>query len=90
MGAKPGDRIFVSGTIGDAALGLRLRRDAALADPKVAADFGRWRNLARERAEIENAFIDKITTAMVNIVKTGLAAPSGHAAEISSTFFSER
>jgi thiamine-monophosphate kinase len=30
MGAKPGDRIFVSGTIGDAALGLRLRRDAAL------------------------------------------------------------
>jgi thiamine-monophosphate kinase len=31
MGAKPGDRVFVSGTIGDAALGLRLRRDPALA-----------------------------------------------------------
>jgi thiamine-monophosphate kinase len=27
-GAKPGDRIFVSGTIGDAALGLALRRGA--------------------------------------------------------------
>ncbi|MEK9596078.1 MAG: thiamine-phosphate kinase [Rhodospirillaceae bacterium] len=26
-GAQPGDRIFVSGSIGDAALGLRLRRD---------------------------------------------------------------
>lgn len=31
MGAKAGDRVFVSGTIGDAALGLRLRRDPALA-----------------------------------------------------------
>jgi thiamine-monophosphate kinase len=30
-GAKPGDAIFVSGPIGDAALGLALRRDAALA-----------------------------------------------------------
>jgi len=28
-GAKPGDRIFVSGTIGDAALGLALRRGAS-------------------------------------------------------------
>src|SRR5205085_5498584 len=30
-GAKPGDRIFVTGTIGDAALGVKLRRDPALA-----------------------------------------------------------
>src|SRR5579872_1211089 len=29
--AKPGDRIVVTGTIGDAALGVRLRRDRALA-----------------------------------------------------------
>jgi thiamine-monophosphate kinase len=29
-GARPGDAIYVSGTIGDAALGLRLRRDQAL------------------------------------------------------------
>jgi thiamine-monophosphate kinase len=28
-GAKPGDLVFVSGTIGDAALGLMLRKDAA-------------------------------------------------------------
>jgi thiamine-monophosphate kinase len=30
-GAKPGDHVFVSGTIGDAALGLRVRRDAQVA-----------------------------------------------------------
>jgi thiamine-monophosphate kinase len=30
-GAKPGDRIFVTGSIGDAALGLTLRQDAAAA-----------------------------------------------------------
>jgi thiamine-monophosphate kinase len=30
-GAKPGDAIYVSGTIGDAALGLALRKDSALA-----------------------------------------------------------
>jgi peptide chain release factor 1 len=37
-------------------LELRQRElDAALADPGVAADIGRWRGLARERAEIENA-----------------------------------
>jgi thiamine-monophosphate kinase len=30
-GAKKGDRLYVSGTIGDAALGLRLLKDAALA-----------------------------------------------------------
>jgi thiamine-monophosphate kinase len=35
-GAKPGDRVFVSGTIGDAALGVMLRKDAgwALGEPQ--------------------------------------------------------
>ena len=35
-GAKPGDAIFVSGTIGDAALGLRLRRGELRGDGKGA------------------------------------------------------
>jgi thiamine-monophosphate kinase len=30
-GARTGDHVFVTGTIGDAALGLRVRRDAAVA-----------------------------------------------------------
>ncbi len=34
-GAKPGDRVIVTGTIGDAALGLLLRRD-----PAIAAKWG--------------------------------------------------
>ena len=34
-GALPGDRLYASGTIGDAALGLKLLRD-----PRLAADWG--------------------------------------------------
>ncbi len=37
-GARPGDRIYVSGTIGDAALGLRARRDSGWAVVLSAAD----------------------------------------------------
>ena len=36
-GAKSGDRVFVSGTIGDAALGLALRNDPARDWPLTAA-----------------------------------------------------
>lgn len=48
-GAKPGEQVVVSGTIGDAALGLRLRQDGSLAGTwhldadKAAHLIGRYR-----------------------------------------------
>jgi thiamine-monophosphate kinase len=38
LGAKPGDRLYVSGTIGDAYLGLRLLREPKLAETWGLAD----------------------------------------------------
>lgn len=38
-GAKPGDRIMVTGTIGDAALGVQLRRGAAWKIPLEAREY---------------------------------------------------
>jgi thiamine-monophosphate kinase len=42
VGARPGDRVVVTGTIGDAALGLLLRRDRAAAE---------WWRLARHQQD---------------------------------------
>ncbi len=46
-GARPGDRIYVSGTIGDAALGLRLRLDPDLAQRLGLSDQQRDHLLQR-------------------------------------------
>ena len=48
-GAKPGDRIVVTGTIGDAALGLKLRRD-----PDCAR---RWDLGERERDRLRDRYL---------------------------------
>jgi thiamine-monophosphate kinase len=47
--AKPGDRIVVTGTIGDAALGLKLRRDRGLAQ--------RWRLTEARAARLEERYL---------------------------------
>jgi len=49
LGAKPGDRIVVTGTIGDAALGLKLRRD-----PDCAR---RWDLGERERDRLRDRYL---------------------------------
>jgi len=48
-GAKPGDRVVVTGTIGDAALGLKLRHDATLAQ--------RWKLDAAQRAHLFDRYL---------------------------------
>jgi len=93
--AKAGDRVVVTGTIGDAALGVRLRRDADLAD--------RWRLtepmrehlhqrylLPQPRSALAEAVLQHASTAMD--VSDGLAGDlvklcraSGVAAEVDVT-----
>ena len=48
-GARPGERVIVTGTIGDAALGLQLRRD-----PQAAA---RWRLDPRQSAHLLERYL---------------------------------
>lgn len=48
-GAKPGDRVMVTGTIGDAALGLALRHDPAAAE--------RWGLTRREAAHLVQRYL---------------------------------
>jgi len=48
-GAKPGDRIVVTGTVGDASLGLALRRDCAAAE--------RWGLGQRERSHLRDRYL---------------------------------
>jgi thiamine-monophosphate kinase len=48
-GAKAGDRVFVTGTIGDAALGLRLRRDVDAST--------RWQLKEAQRAHLEARYL---------------------------------
>jgi thiamine-monophosphate kinase len=75
-GAKPGDRVVVTGTIGDAALGLDVLKDgpvaAALADDTAAraALVGRYR-VPQPRNALANAVRDHASAAMD--VSDGLA-----------------
>ncbi|ADZ70348.1 thiamine-phosphate kinase [Polymorphum gilvum] len=80
-GARPGDRIFVTGTIGDAALGLRLRLDPGLADRLGLAAQEREHLLRRylwpePRTALAAAILDHASASID--VSDGLAADAGH------------
>lgn len=82
-GARPGDAVMVSGTVGDAALGLALRRGAL--DPKLAGNGAKGlvdRSLhPRPRVALAQALRRHATSAID--VSDGLIADLGHICEAS-------
>jgi thiamine-monophosphate kinase len=79
-GAKVGDRIFISGTIGDAALGLRLRQDPAAArrwklDEAARAHLAARYLVPEPRAALSDAVLAHASAAMD--VSDGLAGDLG-------------
>jgi thiamine-monophosphate kinase len=81
-GARPGDQIWVSGHLGDAALGLRIRQGLAADEDTAMILLGRYR-LPRPRVKLGQRLRD-IATAMID-VSDGLVADLGHIAECSGT-----
>lgn len=79
-GARPGDDIWVSGTLGDAALGLRILKGLAVTEDEAIALIDRYRTprprlaLGRALRGLAHAAID---------VSDGLVADLGHILETS-------
>ena len=66
-GAQAGDRVVVTGTIGDAALGLRLRRDASAAK--------RWGLTPEQRNQLEARYlVPEPRTAIAEILRAHASA----------------
>jgi thiamine-monophosphate kinase len=79
-GARPGDRVVVTGTIGDAALGLLVRRDGAAAErwglTRDQRDHLAARYLVPEPRNAIAAFLGSYATAAMD-VSDGLAGDLG-------------
>jgi len=78
-GARPGDRVCVTGTIGDSALGLRLLRSGERSGPAVARHLDPAPRVREGRSLAESG----IPTAMIDI-SDGLLADLGHILDLSS------
>ncbi len=80
-GARPGDLLFVSGTLGDAALGLEMLRNHAPLDAETAYLIGR---LARPTPRVAlGRALRGIATSCID-VSDGLLADVGHLARASA------
>jgi len=79
-GARPGEAVFVSGTIGDAGSGLELIKDEAGEGPEAQFLVGRYR-LPTPRLGLGVALRGAATAAID--VSDGLLADLGHIAEVS-------
>jgi len=83
-GAKPGDRLFVSGTIGDGALGLKVLRGELLGlDPQHARDIADRYHLPQPRLKLGEALLASGQVYASMDVSDGLVADAGHIAEAS-------
>jgi thiamine-monophosphate kinase len=82
--ARAGDLLFVSGTIGDATLGLKiLRGELTVADEEDRAALVARHRLPEPRLALGQALLDEdLATAAIDI-SDGLAADVGHIAETS-------
>ena len=80
-GAKPGDAVFVSGTIGDGALGLRVRSGALAPNPR-AAKFLRDRYLVPEPRLALAPVVRRYATSAMD-VSDGLVGDLAHICEVS-------
>lgn len=81
-GARPGDQVFVTGTIGDAGSGLELAKQSPVSSRNAAREFllSRYR-LPRPQLAFGRA-LRGIATASID-VSDGLLADCGHVAETS-------
>ena len=79
-GAKPGDQVWVSGTLGDAALGLRVLKGLALPEDEALQLVDRYRT-PQPRLALGRALLGIATAAMD--VSDGLLADLGHIAKAS-------
>jgi len=86
--AKPGDAVYVSGTIGDAALGLALRRDPAVAqrcglDPAAQAHIEARFSRPKPPIDLRGALLGYASAAMD--VSDGLVKDFGRLCQASQT-----